>query len=147
MDGGAIPSDIRRVFTLSESRPQPDATARYVEWGTQLSRCNMTKRLKLKRDYHDATVTTIRYRERDIVLCVELDGYCNDPAGPATISFLDVGNFEEVRETLESARRENSDRGFIDQIIGIVKDDDRVVCIDFQSAGAVLMNPRSIFEA
>src|SRR5918993_5836653 len=104
------------------------------------------KRLKLKHGYHDAMVSAIRYQNRDVILDVNLCSCCNASAGPATISFLSVRNFETVRNALESARRENTGRKYIDEIIGIIRSEDRGILLDLQTAGGVRVDAQGIFE-
>ena len=105
------------------------------------------KRLKLKYGYHDAMVWAIRYQNREVILDVELCSCCNASPGPATISFLDVRNFEMVQEALESARRENIGRAHIDEIIGIVRSEDRGILLDLHTAGGVQVDAQGIVEA
>ena len=104
-------------------------------------------RLKLQHGYHDAMVSAIRYRDRDVILDVDLCGCCNPSPGPATIIFQSVRNFDVVHQALESARRANSHREYIDEIIGIVRGDNGGFLLDLQTAGCVTVVAGSIFEA
>src|SRR5215213_1805923 len=104
-------------------------------------------RLKLKHGYHDAMVSAIRYQDRDVILDVVLCSCCNELPGPATISFLRVRNFETVRDALESARGANRGRRFIDEIIGMIRNEDRTILLDLQTAGGVRVDARHISEA
>src|SRR4051812_6773837 len=105
------------------------------------------KRLKLKHGYHDAMVSAIRYQDRDVILGVDLCSCCNLSPGPVTISFLGVRNFEVVQDALESARRKNSGRTYIDEIIGIIRSEDRGFLVDLQTAGGVRVDAHGIVEA
>lgn len=104
------------------------------------------KRLKLKHGYHDAMVSAIRYESRDVILDVELCSCCNPSTGPATISFLGVRNFQTVQDALETARKINSGRKYIDEIIGIIRSEDRGILLDLQTAGGVRVDAQGILE-
>ena len=105
------------------------------------------KRLKLKHGYHDAMVSAIRYENRDVILDVDLCSCCNPSAGPATISFLGVRNFQTVQDALETARRINIGRKYIDEIVGIVRSEDRGMLLDLQTAGGVRVDAQGVLEA
>lgn len=104
------------------------------------------KRLKLKHGYHDARVSAICYQNRDVFLYLDLCSCRNASPGPATISFLDVRNFEMVQDALESARRKNSGYRYIDEIIDIIRTEDRSIYLCLRTAGDVRVDAQDIFE-
>jgi hypothetical protein len=104
-------------------------------------------RLKLKHGYHDARVSAVGYRGRDVVLDVELCGCCNDSPGPASITFLDVRNVEAVRDALELARRTNNRNPYVDVLVGIIRGDDRAFLLDLETAGGVRVEARGFIES
>jgi len=106
------------------------------------------KRLKLKHGYHDALIRAIRYRDNeDVVLDVGRCGCSNPSPGFATLSLLGLRNFAEVQAALEAARRANAARGYVDEIVGIVRDDGRGYLLDLHTAGAVRADARGLYEA
>jgi hypothetical protein len=104
-------------------------------------------RIKLKHRYHDAQVSAIRYENHDVILDVELCSCCNPSPGPTTLWLLGVRNFDAVRDALERARKVNAGTKFIDEMIGIARDADRGLVLDMQTAGAVRVDARGVYEA
>jgi hypothetical protein len=106
------------------------------------------KRLPLKHSYHDALIQQVRYQNgEDVILVVDLCGDMNPSAGVATLHFLGVRNFQEVRDQLEATRQTSLDRPAIDEIIGIRRSDDRGILLDLQTAGEVVIDSRGIMES
>lgn len=105
------------------------------------------KRLKLNHGYHDALIRAIRYDDEDVIIDIDLCSCCNPSPGPATLSFLGLRNLAEVRAALEAARQANAERGYVDEIIGIMRDDERGVLLDLMTAGSVHVDARGLHEA
>lgn len=106
------------------------------------------KRLPLKHSYHDAQIRELRYQNgEDVILVVDLCGVVNPSAGVATLHFLGVRNFQEVRDQLEAARRTSLDRPAIDEIIALARSDDRGFLLDLAAAGGVAIDARGIVES
>jgi len=106
------------------------------------------KRLRLMHNYHDAKITSIEYPgDSAVVIGVELCSYCNGAPGPATLSFHSVRNYAEVKAALESARQTNAERSYLDEIVGIARDDQRGILLDLMTAGAVRIDARGFHEA
>jgi hypothetical protein len=106
------------------------------------------KRLKLNHGYHDALIRAIRYRDNaDVVLEIDLCSCCNPSPGSATLSFFGLRNFAELQEVLESSRQANAERGYIDEIVAIGRDDERGYQLELVSAGAVRVDARGLHEA
>jgi len=55
----------------------------------------------------------------------------------ATLRLIGVRNLEEVHRALESAGVVNSGRGYIDEIIGIVKEARRLYLLDLSAVGGI----------
>jgi hypothetical protein len=106
------------------------------------------KRLHLKHGYHDGLIRAIRYRgDADVVFEIDLCSCCNPSPGSATLSLLGLRNFAEVQELLESARQANAGRGYIDEIIAIVREAERGYRLNLATAGAVCVDARGLHEA
>jgi hypothetical protein len=106
------------------------------------------KALKLNHRYHDALIRAIRYRdEEDVVFEIDLCSCCNLSPGSAILSFLGLRNFVDVHELLESARKKNTAKAYVDEIIGISRDDKRGYLLDLSTAGAVRLDARGLHEA
>ncbi len=106
------------------------------------------KQVKLKHSYHDARIKAIRYcDDRDVVLDVHLCSCCNPSQGPATLSFLGLRNFAQMQAALEIARQANAGHDSIDEIIGILRDDERGYILDLATAGSLHLDPRGLHEA
>jgi hypothetical protein len=106
------------------------------------------KRLKLKHSYHDAVIRAICYcNNADVLLDVDLCSCCNPSPGPATLSLLDLRNFAEVQQLLESAREANVGRGYLDEIIGIVREGKQGYLLDLATVGEVRVDARGLHEA
>ena len=106
------------------------------------------KRLPLKHSYHDALIQQVRYQNgEDVILVVDLCGTRNPSAGTATLHFLGVRNFREVRDQLEATRQTSLDRTAIDEIIGLGRSDDRGFLLDLAAAGEVAIDSRGIMES
>ena len=106
------------------------------------------RRLKLRHGYHDAIIRSVEYREdEDIILTVDLCGCCNPSPGQATLTFRGIRNFEKVRSTLEAAREENKARGYLDEIIGIVRNDVRGYLLDLATARDITVDAKNLLES
>jgi hypothetical protein len=105
------------------------------------------RRLKLEHGYHDALIRAIRYGDGpDVVIDVDLCSCCNPSAVSATLSLLGVRNFAEVQAALESARQVNVERGYVDEIVGIVRGGKRGFLLDLVTAGSVRVDARGLHE-
>jgi hypothetical protein len=81
------------------------------------------KRLKLTHGYHDALVRAVRYRdEADVILDVDLCSCCNP-------------------------WQANTERPYIDEIIGIFRHEGRGYVLDLMTAGGVHADARGLHEA
>jgi hypothetical protein len=106
------------------------------------------KRLKFKHCYHDGLILAVRYRDNaDVVIDIDLCSCCNPSPGPAILTLLGLRNFAEVRQALEPAQRANAAKGYIDEIIGIVRIDGGAYLLDLATAGAVRVEARGLHEA
>ncbi len=106
------------------------------------------KRLPLKHSYHDGLIRELRYQNgEDIILVVDLCDARNRSAGVATLHFLGVRNFREVRDQLEATRRTSLDRPAIDEVIGLARSDDRGFLLDLAAAGEVAIDSRGLMES
>lgn len=106
------------------------------------------KRLKLQHGYHDALIKAIRYRDNaDVMLEVGLCSCCNPSTGRVTLSLLGLRNSAEVHGALEAARQANAERDSIDEIVSIVRHDERGYLLSLMTAGAVHVDARGLYEA
>jgi hypothetical protein len=106
------------------------------------------KRPKLKHSYHDAIIKAVRYRgDADVLLEIDLCTCCNASAGPATLCLLGLRNFAAVHEALESAHKQNAERGYVDEIVGVFRDQERGYLFDLITAGTVRVDARGLDEA
>jgi hypothetical protein len=106
------------------------------------------KHLKLKHGYHDGIIRAIRYRNgTDVALDIDLCSCCNPSPDPAALSLLGLRNFPDVQRPLESARQANAERGFIDEIVDILRDDERGYLFDLMTAGEIRVDARGLHEA
>jgi hypothetical protein len=104
--------------------------------------------MTLQHGYHDAMVREIKYRDDESVIFeVDLCGCCNPSSGTATLSFHGIRNFEEVKEKLEFARKWKRGDGYLDEIVGILRERGRGYLIDMMTVGAVIIDARGIHEA
>ena len=61
------------------------------------------KRFRLKHEYHDAWLESIRFTERDLTLVVDLDGHWNKKVEErAHLTFQDVKNMSDARDVLSA---------------------------------------------
>lgn len=105
------------------------------------------KRLKLKNGYHDALIRAIRYSdESDVILDVDLCSCCNASTGRATLCLTGIRNFAEVQKALESARATNAKRDYIDEIIAVLRADDRGYLLDLMTAGGLHVDAKALHE-
>ena len=106
------------------------------------------KRIKLKNGYHDARIREVRFIDDcDIMLDVDLCSCCNASPGPATLCFLGIRNYSAVKDELETARAKNAKRGYIDEIIAILRADNRGFIIGLDSAGDLWVDAKGLTEA
>jgi hypothetical protein len=105
------------------------------------------RRLKLKHGYHDALIRAVRYRDNeDVAIDIDLCNCCKPLPGTVTLTFLGVRNFAELQAVLERARQGNAERGYIDEIVGIVRGDERGFLLDLMLGGAVHVDARGLHE-
>lgn len=106
------------------------------------------KRLKLKHGYHDAVIRVIRYHDNeDVAIEVDLCSCCNPSAGPATLSPVGLRNFADVKAALERSRQANAGRGYVDEIVAVMRHDKRGYQFDLATAGPVHVDARGLHEA
>ncbi len=105
-------------------------------------------RVKLKHNYHDALIRSVRYEdESNVMVDVDLCGSCNGSPGPATICVTGVRNFAVVRGLLDSAKASNASKGSVDEIIAVLRAEKRGYLIHLMTAGAVYFDARDLHEA
>lgn len=106
------------------------------------------RRLKLKHGYHDARVTAVRYLGDDIELTVRLCSCCNpSPGGTAVLSLLGVRNFDDVKAALESVRDANASRGYVAEIVGIVRHPARGYHLGLGESPGLWVDAKGLHEA
>lgn len=105
------------------------------------------KRLKLKHDYHDGVVRAVEYsNSEDIALAVDLCGCGTGGASRVHLTFLGVRNFAEVQKAIEAARLEKSGKGFVAEIVGIVRHEERGYVLDLGTPEGVRVDAKGILE-
>lgn len=106
------------------------------------------KKIKLTHGYHDALIKEIQYRdESDVTLNVDVCSCCNPSPGRYALCFYGVRNFATVQEAIESSRVTNVNKGYIDEIIGIARDDERGFLLDLATAGSVRIDAKGLHES
>jgi hypothetical protein len=105
------------------------------------------KRLKLQHDYHDGIVRGVEYsNSEDIALEVDLCGSGKTGAARVHLTFTGVRNFAEVKRTLEAARLENSGKGRVAEIVGILRDEDRGYVLDLGTPTGIKVDAKGLLE-
>lgn len=103
--------------------------------------------LKLKHEYHDGIITEVRFRDdRDVIVFVRLCSWGNQSSGPATISFIQVKNFQQVYQAFESVMEQHPEREYVDHVFGIVRNKDRSYELQCINAGCIRIEAVSILE-
>ena len=101
---------------------------------------------KLKHNYHDATLSEVRFSDTDVTLVVSIDGYWNNQCEErACLFFYGVKNLDDIRSVL-SAAGEAAQRGSPDEIIGIAKTGKEEYVVDFARTGSVSIVCSSLSE-
>ena len=105
------------------------------------------KPLKLKRGYHDATITAVRDGEPDeIAIDVALCSCCNQACESATLSFLGVTNLAEARNPFEQTRAANEGKGYVDRMVGILRTSPREYLLTLSTAREVRIHAAGLVE-
>ena len=104
------------------------------------------KRFRLQHQYHDGSLKSVRFSDRDVTLVVDLDGHWNHQcAERAFLTFHHVRNLDVVRAVLK-ADPEEVVVSLNDEIIGIAKLDKTTYLIDLHRAGALKVDCRGVSE-
>jgi hypothetical protein len=105
------------------------------------------KRLKLQRDYHDEIVHDVEYsNSEDIALAVDLYGCGKTGSSRVHQTFTGVRNFAEVRRKLESARLENSGKGLIAEMVGLVRHKQRGYILDLGTPTGITVDAKGLLK-
>lgn len=104
------------------------------------------KRIRLQNEYHDGSLKSVRFRDADVTLVVDLDGHWNHQcAERAFLTFHHVRNLDAVRAVLQAYPEEVA-VSLSDEIIGIVKLDKTTYLVDLHRTGALELDCRGISE-
>lgn len=105
------------------------------------------KKLKTKYEYHDSLIMSVVYpRDEDVVLEVDLCGFCSGlPDASVHILFNGVRNLPEVRQSFDQLCKTNKAKGYIAEIVGILRADSRGFLLDL-SDQAVVVDSKGFIE-
>jgi hypothetical protein len=105
------------------------------------------RRLKLQHDYHDGVVRAVEYsNSEDIALEVDLCGFGKPGTSRVHLTFTGVRNFDEVKKRLEAARLENSGKGLVAEIVGILRDEERGYVLDLGTPTGIKVDAKGLLE-
>jgi hypothetical protein len=104
-------------------------------------------RLKLRHDYHDGIVRGVKYANSEVIaLEVDLCGCGKTGSSRVHLTFTGVRNFAEVRGKLESARLENSGKGLVAEIVGLVRHKERGYILDLGTPAGITIDAKGLLE-
>ena len=104
------------------------------------------KKLRLKHEYHDATLRAVRFEDRRLVLEADLDGHWNNKVRErALLVFEVVHNVDEIRQRLHCPDL-TAELKLNDEIIGIVKVAKTRYLVDLSKIGPLEIDCRGIHE-
>ena len=104
------------------------------------------KRIRLQHQYHDGSLRSVRFKDSDVTLVVDLDGHWNHQCPErAFLTFHHVRNLDAVRAVLQVSPEE-VEVNMNDEIIGIAKSDKTTYLVDLNHAGALKLDCRGITE-
>jgi hypothetical protein len=101
---------------------------------------------KLRHNYHDATLRSVRLEERRITLDVDLCPVCNNKVPEsASLTFEMVQNMDEIRARFE-CRESSWLQDVNDEIVGVAKLSATRYLVDLNDRGGLEIDCRGISE-
>ncbi len=106
-------------------------------------------RLKLKYNYHDSLIKSVEFKDdQDVILQIDLCGCCGGIYGGETVHlfFCGVRNIDDVRAAFASMSHSGPGRNYLDEILGVDRDEDRRYTLYLAITGSVTIDAKSIIE-
>lgn len=102
--------------------------------------------MKLRNEYHDATLVAVRISGDQMTLVTELDGHWNNQCEQrAYLVFYSVKNLVDLCATLGIAKTDGETK-YRDEIIGVVKVDKTQYRVDLQVTQTLEIDCRGLSE-
>lgn len=104
-------------------------------------------RLKLRHQYHDATIRGVSYHNSEDISLESHLCECGNPTPMSVhLTFLGVRNFSDVQQALGAPRAAPSEVGIIGEIVGIGKHPQRGYVLDLGFDRAAFIDAQGISE-
>ncbi|MHB0936189.1 MAG: hypothetical protein ACYDCO_10160 [Armatimonadota bacterium] len=107
------------------------------------------KKVPFRYEYHDALIRSFEVKDgQDLVLEIDLCGHYSGLHGGGMVHlfFYEVRNIDEVKEHLTSTSSELGNRKYIDEILGLDKNDKQGYTLYLASSGSLRIDAKRVSE-